>query len=62
MLGIALVVTVGRRLTEVLYGVTLWDPLIVASSTAVMIATCLVAAVGPALRVRESGAVDSLRA
>jgi putative ABC transport system permease protein len=61
MLGIALVVAVGRRLTEVLYGVTVWDPLIVASSTAVMIATCLVAAVGPALRVRESAAVDSLR-
>jgi predicted permease len=61
MLGIALVVAVGRRLTEVLYGVTVWDPLIVASSTAVMIATCLVAAVSPALRVRESAAVDSLR-
>ena len=45
-----------------LYGVAFWDPLIVASATAVMIVTCLVATVGPALRVRETGAVDSLRA
>jgi ABC-type antimicrobial peptide transport system permease subunit len=62
MLGIALVVAVGRGLTGVLYGVAVWDPLIVASSTGVMIVTCLVAAVGPALRVREDGVVDSLRA
>jgi putative ABC transport system permease protein len=62
MLGIALVVTVGRGLTGVLYGVAVWDPLIVASSTGVMIVTCLVAAVGPALRVREKTVVDALRA
>jgi ABC-type lipoprotein release transport system permease subunit len=62
MLGIALVVAVGRGLTGVLYGVAVWDPLIVASSTGVMIVTCLVAAVGPALRVREDGVVDFLRA
>jgi predicted permease len=62
LLGIALVVTVGRGLSGVLYGVTLWDPLIVALSTAVMILTCLIAAIGPALRVRENGVVDALRA
>jgi predicted permease len=62
MLGVALVAAAGRGLAGLLYGVAVWDPLIVASSTAVMLATCLVAAVGPALRVRESGAFDSLRA
>jgi ABC-type antimicrobial peptide transport system permease subunit len=62
VLGIALVVVAGRGLAGLLYGVAVWDPLIVASSTAVMIATCLVAAVGPALRVREDGAAESLRA
>jgi ABC-type antimicrobial peptide transport system permease subunit len=45
-----------------LYGVEVWDPVIVASSTALMILTCLIAAVGPALRVRENTAVDALRA
>jgi predicted permease len=62
VLGIALVAAVGQGLTGVLYGVAFWDPVIVASATAVMIVTCLVAAVGPALRVRETGVVDSLRA
>jgi ABC-type antimicrobial peptide transport system permease subunit len=62
VLGIALVAAIGQGLTGVLYGVAVWDPLIVASATAVMIVTCLVAASGPALRVRETGVVDSLRA
>jgi putative ABC transport system permease protein len=62
VLGIALVAAVGRGFTGLLYGVAFWDPLIVASSTAVMIATCLAASIGPALRVRDTGAVDSLRA
>ena len=62
VLGIALVAAVGRGLAGILYGVAFWDPLIVASATAVMIVTCLVAAVGPALCVRETGVVDSLRA
>jgi hypothetical protein len=35
---------------------------VVAASTGLMIVTCLIAAVGPALRVREDGAVDALRA
>jgi predicted permease len=61
-LGVALVAAVGRGLTGMLYDVAFWDPAIVASATAVMIVTCLVAAVGPALRVRETSAVDSLRA
>lgn len=61
-LAIALVAAVGRGLSGVLYGVAVWDTLIVASTTAVMIVICLVAAVGPALRVREDGAVESLRA
>jgi hypothetical protein len=52
----------GRGVAGLLYGVTVWDPVIVASSTAVMLVTCLAAAVGPALRVRENGAVESLRA
>jgi predicted permease len=60
--GVALVAAVGRGLTGMLYGVEVWDPMIVASSTALMILTCLIAAVGPALRVREDGAVDALRA
>jgi predicted permease len=62
MIGIALVAAVGRGLAGMLYGVEVWDPVIVASSTGLMIVTCLIAAVGPALRVREDGAVDSLRA
>jgi hypothetical protein len=35
--------------------------MIVASSTGLMILTCVIAAVGPALRVRKSGAFDALR-
>ena len=62
VLGIALVAAAGQGLTGVLYGVTFWDPLIVASATTVMLLTCLAAAIGPALRVREDGAFDSLRA
>jgi ABC-type antimicrobial peptide transport system permease subunit len=62
ILGVALVAVAGRGLAGVLYGVEVWDPVIVASSTALMIATCLIAAVGPALRVRENEAVDALRA
>jgi predicted permease len=62
MLGIAIVAVVGRGLTGMLYGVEVWDPAIVASSTVLMIVTCLAAAVGPALRVREDGAVEALRA
>jgi ABC-type antimicrobial peptide transport system permease subunit len=61
-LGIALVAAVGQGLTGMLYGVAFWDPLIVASSTGVMIVTSLVAAVGPVLRVSEDGVVESLRA
>src|SRR5688572_1986376 len=62
VLGIAIVAAMGRGLRGMLYGVEVWDPVIVASSTALMIVTCLIAAVGPALRVREDGAVDALRA
>ena len=62
VLGIAIVAAIGRGLRGMLYGVEVWDPVIVASSTALMIVTCLIAAVGPALRVREDGAVDALRA
>jgi putative ABC transport system permease protein len=62
MLGIAIVAVVGRGLTGMLYGVEVWDPAIVASSTVLMIVTCLAAAVGPALRVRDDGAVEALRA
>jgi predicted permease len=61
ILAIAIVGAVGRGLTGMLYGVEVWDPAIAASSTALMIVTCLIAAVGPALRVRENGAVDALR-
>jgi putative ABC transport system permease protein len=61
-MGIALVGAAGRGVAGLLYGVDVWDPLIVASSTAVMLVTCLCAAIGPALRVGEEGAVDSLRA
>jgi predicted permease len=62
VIGIAIVAVAGRGVAGLLYGVTVWDPVIVASSTAVMLVTCLAAAVGPALRVRENGAVESLRA
>jgi ABC-type antimicrobial peptide transport system permease subunit len=61
ILGIAIVAAVGRGLAAMLYGVEVWDPVIVASSTGLMIVTCLIAAVGPALRVRENGAFDALR-
>jgi hypothetical protein len=45
----------------VLLSVEVWDPMIVASSTELMIVTCVIAAVGPALRVRETGVVEALR-
>jgi hypothetical protein len=62
MLGIAIVAVAGKGLAGLLSGVEVWDPVIVASSTGLMIVTCLIAAVGPALREREDGAVDALRA
>jgi putative ABC transport system permease protein len=61
ILGIAIVAAVGQGLAGTLYGVEVWDPMIVASSTGLMILTCVIAAVGPALRVRKSGAFDALR-
>jgi predicted permease len=61
ILGIAIVAAVGQGLAGTLYGVEVWDPMIVASSTGLMIVTCVIAAVGPALRVRETGAVEALR-
>ncbi len=61
ILGIAIVAAVGQGLAGTLYGVEVWDPMIVASSTGLMIVTWVIAAVGPALRVRETGAVEALR-
>ena len=61
-IGIAIAFVAGRGVAGLLYDVAVWDPLVVASSTAVMLVTCLVAAVGPALQVRENSAVESLRA
>jgi putative ABC transport system permease protein len=62
IIGLGLVLGAGAMLKAVLYGVDVWDPVIVGVSAASMIATCLLAAVVPALRVREVGAADLLRA
>jgi putative ABC transport system permease protein len=62
IIGLAVVLGAGAMLKAVLYGVDVWDPVIVGVSAASMIATCLLAAVVPALRVREVRAADVLRA
>jgi len=60
--GLAGVFAIGAALKAVLYGVDVWDPTIVGVSTLFMMVTCVLAAVGPAMRVREIGAADVLRA
>jgi ABC-type antimicrobial peptide transport system permease subunit len=61
-IGLAVVLAAGATLKAVLYGVDVWDPTIVGVSALFMIATCVLAAVGPAMRVREIGASEVLRA
>jgi len=61
-IGLAVVLAAGATLKAVLYGVDVWDPTIVCVSALFMIATCVLAAVGPAMRVREIGASEVLRA
>jgi hypothetical protein len=61
-IGLAVVLAAGATLKAVLYGVDVWDPTIVGVSAMFVIATCVLAAVGPSMRVREIGAAEALRA
>jgi predicted permease len=60
-LGLAVVFAAGTTLKTVLYGVEVWDPIVVGASTFFMMATCMLAAVGPAMRAGEIDAAEALR-